>query len=267
MIRESTRFEAFACVATLFTLGIGSCNAISSVDDYQFNQGSGGAEGASSSSSASASSGSGGSGGTGGSITGCGFDEKSCDGTCRSVDDLAFGCADPLCNPCNVLSSMAACCEGSCVDLMFDANNCAACGNDCEADQYCQDGTCVCKPGLTLVSGSCVDLASDHNNCGAEGMVCMSPSLDCQAGTCVGQCSGAFTECGNHCVDTSNDPFFCGDCFDSVCEEDELCVNGDCDLWIPGSSVGCSACPCPDCPEGYQCSTYPGTSMVICVEG
>jgi hypothetical protein len=264
MIRGSTRFGAFACVATLFALGIASCNAISGVDDYQFPQGSGGAASASSSSEASGSSGS---GGTGGSIPGCGFDEKSCDGTCRADDDLAFGCADPLCNPCNVLGNMAACCGGSCVDLTLDANNCGECYNDCYSDEYCQDGSCVCRPGLTPGSEGCVDLASDHENCGAVGTVCVSPSPKCQGGTCVAQCSGVFTDCSDHCVDTSSDPLFCGSCFDSACEEDEVCVSGDCHLWIPGSSVGCSSCPCPDCPEDYQCSMYPGTSMVICVEG
>ncbi len=35
------------------------------------------------------------------------------------------------------------CCRGECVNLLFDADNCGACGKSCPPGQRCRGGACV----------------------------------------------------------------------------------------------------------------------------
>jgi hypothetical protein len=51
----------------------------------------------------------------------------------------------------------------------------------------CQDGVCVCAPGLELCANSCVDLQNDANNCGSCGTVCPAEQ-SCVSGSCAFVC-------------------------------------------------------------------------------
>lgn len=83
-------------------------------------------------------------------------------------------------------------CNGACVDLSSDNENCGACGNACAA-------------GLTCCDGVCRALQSDNSNCGACGNACFIPgSRFCTCGVCVFCPLGATVapgECTCECPD------------------------------------------------------------------
>jgi hypothetical protein len=109
------------------------------------------------------------------------------------------------------LSCVGACpagmtsCDGRCVDVRSDPDNCGRCDNECEEyhGQVCSNGKCAakCAPTLTNCTGACVDEKNDPNNCGACGLVCGCGQV-CDGGFCVtpGACKQEGEACtGNEC--------------------------------------------------------------------
>jgi hypothetical protein len=91
----------------------------------------------------------------------------------------------------------------------------------------------------------------------------------CDNGVCKAQCTAPRTNCNNACIDLQNDPLHCGNCFGggSVCDSDEVCVQGDCRPWELG--IGCNTCPCTSSCVGdfNQCCNLPGVpNVVACVD-
>ena len=74
-------------------------------------------------------------------------------------------------------------CNGACVNLTSDANNCGACGNVCASGRTCVNSVCSCGAGQTLCASVCVSLTSDPNNCGACGNTCL-PGHVCVNSVC-----------------------------------------------------------------------------------
>jgi hypothetical protein len=135
-------------------------------------------------------------------------------------------------------------CNGVCVDLLTDMDNCGACGEICESGLVgvaCIGGECVrtsCPAALPLQCGEtvddCVDPATDPNNCGDCGVVCASGV--CTNGTCVETgCTADQTVCDGVCVETCCDNNNCGAC-GNVCTGGLTCFEGKCD------------CPSGNCP-------------------
>jgi hypothetical protein len=190
--------------------------------------------------------------------------ERNC-GACQHRCDQDFGvCTDSVCA---CTDGLLACNNGrTCVDQYVDVNNCGACGVQCTDQQWCDNGTCACRPGLTEVSGNCVDLLSDPQNCGTTGTTCAEV---CLAGECAAACgggNGTIRECDGACVNTRTDPNNCGECGRS-CNADEVCVDGECRNW--DVAVGCNTCPCNNACTGNNrdCCPYPGADVAICIEG
>ena len=120
-------------------------------------------------------------------------------------------------------------CNGACVNLKNDANNCGACGTRCAANQECNTGACTpCSKNDTQCTDQCADLQSDPFNCGACGKVC-GASQSCTAGSCS-VCEA--TVCANTCVQTNTDRANCGAC-GNTCAADQCCNAGICSATGP----------------------------------
>jgi hypothetical protein len=66
-------------------------------------------------------------------------------------------------------------CEGQCVNLDLDPNNCGECGNTCSELFFCCGGQCRSR------------LNDDELNCGACGRVCTGDKPRCCRGRCIGR--------------------------------------------------------------------------------
>jgi hypothetical protein len=170
-------------------------------------------------------------------------------------------------------------CNGQCVNLLFDGQNCGSCGNACTSGEHCENSICVseCPPGLESCSGYCLNTLRDSSNCGSCGNVCAS-GQGCESGYCVGglEVCNSYDDDGDGQVDEElNQPCnnACGagveTCMDgswvnctAPSPEDEVCDgdDNDCDgqtdegvaatLWTDedGDSFGNSAESVLGCP-------------------
>lgn len=110
-------------------------------------------------------------------------------------------------------------CDGECVDVDTDVDNCGACGSYCDEGSYCEGGDCVdpgptCPSPRTTCGDACVDTRSNRDHCGGCDAGCEGDDA-CRDGycvsTCVPSCAGA--TCGDDGCGGS-----CGSCaFDETC--------------------------------------------------
>jgi hypothetical protein len=162
---------------------------------------------------------------------------QTCGDRCVSVQtspndcgDCFNGCgASEMCvgGQCQCRQGLTSC-NGTCVDLLADVDNCGQCDNVC--DDKCVDGACQ-------ITG-CNDIG--RRNCGDA---CIPEAL------------------------FQTDPLNCGDC-DNVCDADQVCTGGDCRTYFPPPGCSACPCPqcgagttcCtlpgggyPVCVDGSQC--------------
>ncbi|WP_437512576.1 MXAN_6577-like cysteine-rich protein [Sorangium sp. So ce1099] len=157
-------------------------------------------------------------------------------------------------------------CDGVCVALASDPDNCGACGDECSAGESCVNGACEgpaqgggagggaggpednaaggsgggvpdCGGERTMerCDGVCVDTRTDPDHCGKCGEQC-DPGRACAGSLCQRTCLEGFTDCAGSCVDISVDPMHCGGC-NSACDLGRPCEEGSC---------GCSVEPSED---------------------
>ena len=152
-------------------------------------------------------------------------------------------------------------CDGSCVDLNTNNQNCGACGTACPSGNGCAGGVCTCLAGLEPCGNECTDLSKDPANCGACGNAC-GATQGCVAGSCA--CPAGYDSCGADCVNLAADPANCGSC-GNICPTGQFCQSGAC-LCQPGLTActtgcvdvmsdasNCGACDMP-CATGQVCS-------------
>ena len=158
--------------------------------------------------------------------------------TNNTGETVTFMVEEPDCCP----EANMTICEDGCQFYLTDDNNCGGCGNVCDFDQTCEQGSCtdICPgDGQELCGEICEDTFGDVNNCGGCGNVCAFDEF-CDIGNCADICPGAGQEyCDETCVDTFNDDSNCGDC-NVVCAFDEFCGGGTCGPICPG--VGQAYC-------------------------
>ena len=206
----------------------------------------------------------------GGPDTGCGG--EVCNGADDDCDDnVDEGTGSELCSG----DAFATCSSGTCGcgsglewddmrrrcrDTASDPRWCGSSHQDCDDDEYCSGGTCVCRPGLDRVGSSCVDFDTDPMHCGGVGIDCstMGTMVTCR-GSCEDACTTGQTNCSNACVDLQTDPFHCGACAgeDTRCESDRICISGDCRRYEPARGG------CGDCTGDETCCTYGGNQVCV----
>lgn len=74
-------------------------------------------------------------------------------------------------------------CNGTCVDMLADSQNCGSCGNICSLGMICINGSCTCMAGLVVCNKTCTDTSIDPRNCGVCGNVCSANAI-CNYGIC-----------------------------------------------------------------------------------
>lgn len=160
-------------------------------------------------------------------------------------------------------------------DDPLHCSSAGSCGVTCDATQFCENGTCHCRPGLVSCSGTCIDIAGDETHCGGcPGATCTGGN-HCADGACTGgsTCTGGRTKCSRSCWDLQGDPTHCGSSCSSMkaCAADELCIGGSCVKYRP--AFGCtstSGCDCTKVLAGASaCPALTGSSdgVPICVAG
>ena len=91
-------------------------------------------------------------------------------------------------------------CDGECIPVSMDPDNCGGCGITCGEGEVCTGGQCVdegdCPGGLTACDGICTDTIYDSDHCGLCGNVC-GEGQGCAGGQCVDQ------------IELGDDPEFC----------------------------------------------------------
>ena len=158
-------------------------------------------------------------------------------------------------------------CNGSCIDIASDSQNCGTCGYVCDTGTICQGSTCVCASGFVSCSGQCVPSNTDH--CGTSCAACPSGNV-CNDGQCSSSCAAGSTMCMDGACSSNTDSGHCGSSC-TVCSGGATCNNGACTCAVSGqqncdgtcidtsSNINnCGSCG-NACGSGQSCSN--GTCM------
>jgi glucosylceramidase len=121
-------------------------------------------------------------------------------------------------------------CNGSCVNVQTDNQNCGTCQLACDTGTVCQGGSCVCATGLFSCSGQCVSSNTDH--CGASCAACPSGNV-CNDGQCASSCGSGSTMCGDGACSSNIDSAHCGTSC-TLCGGGASCTNGTCTCGVSG---------------------------------
>lgn len=179
-------------------------------------------------------------------------------------------------------------CDGQCIDVGFDVDNCGECGRACGSDQVCWKGSCNntcdagcspttqscmmdfcdCRQGLNACGDRCVDLQRDPENCGVCGRTCGANQL-CERWSCVdAACETEPEVCAGSCTNIDDDILNCGGC-GIECASDEVCILSECVPYFNIAPDRCASCPCDECDQAGQlcCQLEFLDGQVLCVEG
>jgi Stigma-specific protein, Stig1 len=194
------------------------------------------------------------SGGGGGGGGGCPSGQTKCNGKCVDLATDPNNCGS--CGHVCPYGTNQLCCSGTCVEQWNDRQNCGTCGNTCSSDKFCVSGVCTCEYWQTDCDGTCFNLQNDSANCGSCGHACGSGE------TC----------CNWACTSLLSDPNNCGYC-NRRCPSNYVCNNGTCACPSNWNICGAGCCPptsgnlpyvgCLDSPSpcgAYWCYYSDGTN-------
>lgn len=152
-------------------------------------------------------------------------------------------------------------CNGKCIYVTSDPQNCGGCGMACPGALACINGSCGCPGGLSNCADVCVDENVDGNNCGSCGAACVAGFV-CSSGTCEVTCGANLQQCSQSCIDTQNDPRNCGMC-QHACDTNQICCAGQCVLDDTRDHCG----SCAPCLATEFCFNAGGDMGLICSAG
>lgn len=170
---------------------------------------------------------------------------EHCGGCDQSCDDPAHGSAICDGGSCEIeCDGEREACDGQCIDVLSDPENCGGCETICDEEDVCSGGECLdeCPADKTDCDGRCVDIDSHVEHCGGCDNDCDDPSYGsaiCEESSCDIECDDApgIERCGDQCVDTdvgveiAGGVEHCGEC-DKLCaaseSENAYCEAGDC---------------------------------------
>lgn len=138
-------------------------------------------------------------------------------------------------------------CNGMCVRLERDSQNCSECGLSCGGTGVCIASRCmprlesnsVCPLPVSERTAT-TNLMTDRNNCGSCGQRC-GVLQNCAGGAC--ECMPGYRMClgatpVNTCVDLQTSNFNCGGC-GIECSPSTVCIRGSC-MPRPGFPQSCA---------------------------
>jgi hypothetical protein len=197
-----------------------------------------------------------------------------------STSDAGGGITLPMpTSPASCSEGMA--CNGACVDVTKDADNCGACGQRCIGNDngraVCTAGACgiVCDEDYTRCGDGCYRLNADPQHCGSCTFSCptaQNGDVACAEGMCRSTCNAGFVDCAGVCARTATDARNCGAC-GVACPAGEQCAGGTCVKMCPAGSIECNhscvdlktdAMNCGMC--GNACPATP-TASPVCAAG
>jgi hypothetical protein len=147
-------------------------------------------------------------------------------------------------------------CNGKCINIENDPNNCGGCNYKCDANASCQLGQCICPiQGDRDCNGVCVDTSTDPQNCGGCGNWFASPDQTCEQGRCF--CGVHICEPNTRCTSCASQAINCGPlcCSDGYLNCGQVgCVLND--------EKNCGACG-HKCRRGQKCDTQDGVGTCI----
>lgn len=161
------------------------------------------------------------------------------------------------------------CCDGVCVDLQMDENNCGACGNVCAPGEECIGGDCK-RPGCTDASACNYDMMATYDNSSCEYVTCAGctdmlacnydasatyANSNCEYESCAG-CTDAIA-CNYDAIATydngSCEYQSCAGCLDpGACNYDATAICDD---------YSCEYISCTGCTDEDACNYDPSASL------
>lgn len=147
-------------------------------------------------------------------------------------------------------------CNGDCVNLQADRNNCGFCGRACTEQEECLNGGCFgCADPLSRCGDECFDLTSSNQHCGGCGIAC-GENEQCINGFCT--CAGPRCLKGNgerRCCPATGGTC-CAGSEGTCCPAGQFCTQfaGCCPIGTYACADGIHCCPNGLTCRGDQCT-------------
>lgn len=112
--------------------------------------------------------------------SGCSGNLTNCNGTCVNINTDFDNCGS--CGK-GCTGSNAGCCNSSCVDRNTDNNNCGSCGNACSSGSTCMNGSCQAQAQYYIVA---IQASGPNILVGTKDFIAQPSCTHADGGVCTG---------------------------------------------------------------------------------